>query len=71
MKLYEVTNSKSSYFFLMVKPTPVAMPLALNNLNKKHDNLGHILLVIKIKIDDSVFVLIKIYNAKYRIGTTA
>ena len=55
----------------MVKPTPVAMPLALNNLNKKHDNLGHILLVIKIKIDDSVFVLIKIYNAKYRIGTTA
>ena len=32
-------------------------------LNIKRDNLGRIL-VIEVKIDDSVFVLINIYNAK-------
>ena len=36
---------------------------ALNILNIKRDNLGRIL-VIEGKIDDSVFVLINIYNAK-------
>ena len=35
---------------------------ALNILNKKRDNLGCIL-AIAVKIDDSVFVLINIYNA--------
>ena len=35
---------------------------ALNILNIKRDNLGHIL-VIEVKIDDSIFVLINIYNA--------
>ena len=35
---------------------------ALNILNIKRDNLGRIL-VIEVKIDDSVFVLINIYNA--------
>ena len=35
---------------------------ALNILNIKRDNLAHIL-VIEVKIDDSVFVLINIYNA--------
>ena len=35
---------------------------ALNILNIKRDNLGRIL-VIKVKIDDSVFKLINIYNA--------
>ena len=34
---------------------------AFNILNIKLDNLGRIL-VVEIKIDDSVFVLIKIYN---------
>ena len=34
---------------------------ALNILNIKRDNLGRIL-VIEVKIDDSVFVLINIYN---------
>ena len=34
---------------------------ALNILNITHDNLGRIL-VIKVKINDSVFVLINIYN---------
>ena len=33
----------------------------LNILNIKRDNLGRIL-VIEVKIDDSVFVLINIYN---------
>ena len=36
---------------------------ALKILNIKRDNLG-LILVIKVKIDDSVFVLINIYNAK-------
>ena len=35
---------------------------ALNILNKTRDNLGRIL-VIEVKIDDSVFVFINIYNA--------
>ena len=35
---------------------------ALNILNIKRDNLARIL-VIEVKIDDSVFVLINIYNA--------
>ena len=35
---------------------------ALNILNKKRDNLGCIL-AIAVKIDDSIFVLINIYNA--------
>ena len=35
---------------------------ALNILNIKRDNLGRIL-VIEVKIDDSVFKLINIYNA--------
>ena len=35
---------------------------ALNILNKKRDNLGCIL-AIAVKIDDSVSVLINIYNA--------
>ena len=35
---------------------------ALNILNKTRDNLGRIL-VIEVKFDDSVFVLINIYNA--------
>ena len=35
---------------------------ALNILNIKCDNLGRIL-VIEVKIDDSLFVLINIYNA--------
>ena len=35
---------------------------ALNILNKKRDNLGCIL-AIAVKIDDSIFVLIIIYNA--------
>ena len=35
---------------------------ALNILNIKCDNLGGIL-VIEVKIDDSIFVLINIYNA--------
>ena len=35
---------------------------ALNILNIRRDNLGGIL-VIKVKIDDSVFLLINIYNA--------
>ena len=43
---------------------------ALNILNIKRDNLGPIL-VIDVKIDDSVFVLINIYNANYRVRTTA
>ena len=34
----------------------------LNILNIKRDNLGHIL-IIEVKIDDSVFMLINIYNA--------
>ena len=34
----------------------------LNILNIKYDNLGSIL-VTEVKIDDSVFVLINIYNA--------
>ena len=34
----------------------------LNILNIRRDNLGRIL-VIEVKIDDSVFVLINIYNA--------
>ena len=36
---------------------------ALNILNIKPDNLGRIL-VIEVKIDDSAFVLINIYNTK-------
>ena len=35
---------------------------ALNILNIKRDNLGHIL-GIEVKIDNSIFVLINIYNA--------
>ena len=35
---------------------------ALNILNIRHDNLGRIL-VIEVKTDDSVFVLINMYNA--------
>ena len=35
---------------------------ASNILNIKHDNLGRIL-VTEVKIDDSVFLLIKMYNA--------
>ena len=35
---------------------------ALDILNIKHNNLGRIL-VIEVKIDDSIFVLINIYNA--------
>ena len=35
---------------------------ALNILNMKRDNL-RLILIIEVKIDDSVFVLINIYNA--------
>ena len=62
MEKYRVTNSKGSYFCIMVKPTPVVLLNAVNILNRKHDNLEP-LLVIEVKINDSVFVLINIYNA--------
>ena len=62
MEKYGVTNSKGSYFCIMVKPTPVVSLNAVNTLNRKHDNLEP-LLVIEVKINDSAFVLINIYNA--------
>ena len=62
MEKYRVTNSKGSYFCIMVKPTPVVLLNAVNILNRKHDNLEP-LLVIEVKINDSAFVLINIYNA--------
>ena len=62
MEKYRVTNSKGSYFCIMVKPTPVVLLNAANILNRKHDNFEP-LLVIEVKINDSVFVLINIYNA--------
>ena len=43
-------------------PTGFVGTKALNTLNINHGNLGHIF-VIKVKIDDSIFVLINIYNA--------
>ena len=61
-------NLKSSYFSLLAKLTLVVLLLVLlvqkllNILNIKYDNLGSIL-VTEVKIDDSVFVLINIYNA--------
>ena len=62
MEKYRVTNSKGSYFCIMVKPTPVVLLNAVNILNRKHDNLEP-LLEIEVKINDSAFVLINIYNA--------
>ena len=66
MKKYGVTNSKE-FFFSHDKTnscdvaTGFVGTKALNILNKKHDNLGRIM-VIEGKIDDSVFVLMNIYN---------
>ena len=65
---YEMMNSKNSYFSHgKTNSCGVAIGFvgakALNILNIKRDNLGRIL-VIEGKIDDSVFVLINIYNAK-------
>ena len=67
MKKYGVTNSKELFFFHgKTNSCGVAIGFvgakALNILNIKRDNLGRIL-VIEVKIDDSVFVLINIYNA--------
>ena len=68
MKKYGETNLKGSYFSFMGKPTPVVLPLVLwvqrlckDFLNIKRNNLGRIL-VIEVKIDDSMLVVIKIYD---------
>ena len=71
MKKYGVMNSKGNYFSFFshgeTNPCFVAIGFVgtkalVNILNIKRDNLGRIL-VIEVKVDDSVFVLINIYNA--------